>query len=160
MPSSASRTTASGSLMSFFTALPPPLGEAGNVSHVTCDLSDPFDAVADDRQVAREATLALLVFTQHLMHEQHVDLGRAGAARALLVLPERAHLVHDLAPERTSPISPSRERVPSGKISRFQRSWISLSTWSRAPLPRPPPVRAIGTVLNSSATALAFQRLL
>ena len=58
------------------------------------------------------------------------------------------------APERTSPICPSRERVPSGKISRFQRSWISLSTWSRAPLPRPPPVRAIGTVLNSSATAL------
>ena len=64
------------------------------------------------------------------------------------------------APERTLPISPSRERVPSGNISRLQPLSISLSTWSVAPLESPPPLRPSGTVLNSSATPLAFQRFL
>ena len=64
------------------------------------------------------------------------------------------------APERTLPISPSRERVPSGNISRFQPLSISVSTWSVAPLESPPPLRPSGTVLNSSATPLAFQRFL
>src|SRR5215218_4824085 len=62
------------------------------------------------------------------------------------------------APERTLPISPRRERVPSGNISRLQPSPMMRSTWSVAPLPRPPPPRPSGTVLNTSATQRAQDR--
>ena len=64
------------------------------------------------------------------------------------------------APERISPSSPPRERVPSGNISRFQRVSSSMSTCAVDPFPIPPPCRASGTVLKMSATMLATARFL
>ena len=59
---------------------------------------------------------------------------------------EWCRLASSAAPERSRLIRPWRERVPSGKRSRFQRSSSSLSTCSSSPLP--PPSRAMGIVLK------------
>jgi hypothetical protein len=59
------------------------------------------------------------------------------------------------APERRRPIVPSRDRVPSAKMSTLQPSF-SMSISSVASL-APSPLRWMGTVLKASDTRWASQ---
>src|SRR6476620_10277774 len=102
---------------------------------------------ADARQSVRLAGAGQLALRRGPAHDRlglrlEELLDPLGELAGALVVQgaDGCRLASSAAPERSRLIRPWRERVPSGKRSRFQRSSSSLSTWSSSPLP--PPSRA------------------